>query len=98
MTPQYPLRLFFDCSTAHLSPESIAYLDHKAALSLIRPESWIAKTPYGWFVWTDEEPDEDQPVDLVTIMRHARRQGAEYILFDADAPENAALPLFVETG
>ena len=38
------------------------------------------------------------PSDLAFVMRYARRLGAEYVLFDADAPPNAALPMFEDPG
>lgn len=92
MTPTYPLRLFFDCSTAHLSPETRRDLDARAANS----EDLVAATPFGWFVWAEEHRRSDLPNDLSAIMAAARRLGAEYILFDRDAPQNDALPVFEE--
>ena len=90
MSVTYPLRLFFDCSTAHLSPASRDYLDSHA---LARDEM-IASTPYGWFVWCGDEIEEDVPADLATVIRHARALDADYILFDADAEVSDALPRF----
>ena len=90
MSVSYPLRLFFDCSTAHLSPASRAYLGSHA---LARDEM-IASTPYGWFVWCGDEIDEDVPADLAAITQHARALDADYILFDADAELSDALPTF----
>jgi hypothetical protein len=92
MTPTYPLRLFFDCSTAHLSLETRRDLDARAT----NGEDLVAATPFGWFVWAEEHRRSDLPDDLSTIMAAARRLGAEYILFDRDAPENDALPVFEE--
>lgn len=86
MPVAHPLRLFLDCSTAHLSPDARAWL--------AAGEGLVAPTPHGWFVWCEAEPDERVPPDLVAIMRHARDREADYILFDADAPEIAALPVF----
>lgn len=86
MRPAYPLRFFLDCSTAHLSPAARFWLDGGQGL--------VASTPHGWFVWCEAEPDEQVPADLAAIMRDARDVEAEYILFDADAPEIAALPVF----
>ena len=95
MSVTYPLRLFFDCSTAHLSPASRAYLDAHAEVR----DEMIASTPYGWFVWAaSEEIADDIPVDLADIMRHARGLDADYVLFDADAEVNAALPTFEWSG
>lgn len=90
MTVAYPLRLFFDCSNAHLSPASRSYLERECAL----PESAAAATTYGWFVWAEEEPVAAMPADLAAIMAYARSQGAEYILFDRDAAVSDALPTF----
>lgn len=89
----YPLRLFFDCSTAHLSPSTRAYLAIAAARSKTSPLTWTAETPFGWFVWVEDAPEETVPADLAAIMRHAQGRGAEYVLFDSDAPENPQLPI-----
>lgn len=90
MSVTYPLRLFFDCSTAHLSPASRGYLEHRSACS----EELIARTPYGCFLWAGDDPADEVPADLAAIMAHARALDADYILFDRDAPENDALPVF----
>lgn len=90
MSVTYPLRLFFDCSTAHLSTASRDYLEVHA---LARDEM-IATTPYGWFVWCGNEIEEDVPADLAAIVRRARALDADYILFDADAEVSDALPRF----
>ncbi len=41
MTIAYPLRIFFDCSTAHLSPASRDHLGDQVQRSGSLPESWI---------------------------------------------------------
>lgn len=89
MSVTYPLRLFFDCSTAHLSPASGAYLELRS-----RCPELIASTPYGWFLWAGDDRDDDVPANLVAIMEHARALDADYILFDRDAPVNDVLPTF----
>ncbi len=86
MTVTYPLRLFLDCSTAHLSLAARAYLQTDDALA--------SPTPYGWFVYASEEPGERVPSDLAQAMAYARSLGAEYINFDRDALEIARLPEF----
>ncbi|MBB6193172.1 hypothetical protein FHS51_003428 [Sphingobium wenxiniae] len=86
MTVTYPLRLFLDCSTAHLSPAARTYLDRMDVIS--------SPTPYGWFVWASEEPGDDVQPDLVAVMTRARALGAEYINFDRDADEIDELPTF----
>ena len=90
MIVRYPLRLFFDCSTAHLSPAARDYLEQHAAAR----DEMIATTPYGWFVWCGEADDIDVPPELGLIQAHARSLDAEYILFDADAEMSEALPTF----
>lgn len=86
MSVIYPLRLFLDCSTAHLSPDARSYVGRSDVIA--------SSTPYGWFVWASEEPGEDVPDDLAAIMAHARSFGAEYINFDRDAHEIDDLPVF----
>lgn len=86
MTVTYPLRLFLDCSTAHLSPDARTYVD--------RTEVIASSTPYGWFVWASEEPGDDVPHELATIITHARSLGADYINFDRDADEIDELSVF----
>ena len=68
MSFTYPLRLFFDCSTAHLSATAREYLTDRAAAH----EEMIASTPYGWFVWAADEIGDDVPADLAAVMRQAR--------------------------
>lgn len=92
--PTYPLRLFFDCSTAHLKPSTRDRMEQMAETG----EVFVAPTPYGWFVWAEENPQPDLPDELGAIMAHARSLGAEYILFDRDAPENPELPNFEDAG
>src|SRR3546814_5063871 len=64
MSVAYPLRLFLDCSTAHLSPIARTYLDAGDGIA--------STTSYGWFVYASEEPDDAVPADLAFIMAHAR--------------------------
>lgn len=86
MSVIYPLRLFLDCSTAHLSLDARAYVDCGGGIA--------SPTPYGWFVHASEEPDNSVPSDLAAVMAHARSLGAEYVNFDCDADEIADLPTF----
>lgn len=101
MKVAYPLRLLFDCSTAHLSQVTQRWLDERAVEATTRRLSSTnapSATPFGWFVYAAEPPFHDEPPDLVAVMRHARAQGAEFVLFDAEAPENPALLAFAEQG
>lgn len=90
MTVTYPLRLFLDASTAHLSLAARAYVDSGEGIA--------SATPYGWWVYATEEPDERVPSDLAAVMAYARTLGAEYVNFDCDAEEIDALPTFAWSG
>ena len=99
MTVTYPLRIFFDCSTVHLSAAACRWLDEnavEAATRQLSPISAPSATPFGWFLYAAGPPYHGEPPDLVAVMRHARAKGAEYILLDADAPPNNELPVFEE--
>jgi hypothetical protein len=78
MTVQYPLRIFLDLSTAHLTPKTRGSL---------MPYGWFV------WAEEDPNP-ENFPDDLIACMNHARSLGAEYILFDCDALEVAELPVY----
>lgn len=86
MNVSYPLRLFLDCSTAHLSPAARAYVENDDGIA--------SPTPYGWFVYANEELGEFVPSDLKAVMAYARSLGAEYINFDCDALDIPDLPTF----
>lgn len=90
MTVIYPLRLFLDCSTAHLSLAARDFLDTGDGIA--------SATPYGWFVYASEEPEEHVPADLRAVMAYARSLGAEYVNFDSDASEIADLKTFDWSG
>ena len=99
MTGTYPLRIFFDCSTVHLSAATCRWLDENAVQAATRrlaPISAPSATPFGWFLYAAGPPYHGESQDLIAVMRHVRAKGAEYILFDADAPPNDALPVFQE--
>ncbi len=89
------LRSFLDISSGHLAPDTWAWLD--AALN--HPRGSLPRnvyggiTIYGWFVYAPEGPDEGLPTDLARILSLARREGAEYVLFDCDAAARPDLPV-----
>ncbi len=95
--PRNPVRQFLDLSTAHLKPETHAWLDDLCAhVRRGDPGAWASCTPFGWFVWAhDEESDLGEfPADLQLCLRKVQELGAEYVLFDRDAaPSGAALDL-----
>jgi hypothetical protein len=93
---KHPLRVFLDLSSGHITKETGDWLDAKAWTreTVTRPEAWVGITPYGWFVYADEDGGSpDLPEDLALCMKKARELGAEYILFDCDAPLNTELGL-----
>ncbi len=83
----------------HLSPETWRRLaEHEdeqttdamrepgnTARALIASQALGALTPYGWLIYANETPIPLVPDDLATIMRHAHRQGCQYVLIDFDA-------------
>ena len=87
------IRRFLDCSSGHLSPDTWHWLDREFVEGDLRdPRKVVAgllaggPTRYGWFVHAPEDPlTVPIPTDLATVLRHAREQGAEYVLFDCDA-------------
>lgn len=104
------IRRFLDASSGHLSPETWAWLDAAFADEGLRdPRNGAAgqlaggRTRYGWFVHAPEGPPAAAiPDDLEAVLRHARREGAEYVHFDCDAPPLPGLPVihpdFAESG
>ena len=95
------IRHFLNVSSGHLSPETWTWLDTQLADDTLRdpgsgPAALIAGGPtrYGWFVYAPEDTLEDFPPDLTTVLRKARAEGAEYVLFDCDAPSDPDLPVF----
>lgn len=92
--PAHPnLRNFLDLSTTHLSSQTKAMMEKVSGEFALN--HWVAATPYGWFVYCDEENAEDSiPEDLFACMTYARKNGAEYILFDQDADTLTDLPTF----
>ena len=67
MTVTYPLRLFFDCSTAHLTRETRNWLDERAVDAAAHRSARIdapSATPFGWFLWAERAPGAEVPLDL----------------------------------
>ncbi|MEU5476680.1 hypothetical protein [Streptomyces mirabilis] len=87
-----PIRTFLDLSTAHLREETADRLDSY--------DDVIAhRTTYGWLVYAPESSDSltqegNWPEELLPIVKLARANACEYVLFDADAPEYDPLPTF----
>lgn len=89
-------------SGAHLCPDTWNWLDtHLQEENLHRPKNTIAAllkggaTRYGWFVFcpSQEDVEDHLPGDLQDVMVHARKRGAEYLLFDLDSIPLDDLPI-----
>ena len=93
------IRHFLDMSSAHLSPETWNWLDARLGDGARDPRNDMAahlaggSTRHGWFVYAPEDPTDGLPEDLARVLAEARRQGAEYALFDCDALPNQDLPI-----
>ncbi|WP_036048695.1 hypothetical protein [Bradyrhizobium sp. Tv2a-2] len=87
------LQSFMDLSTAHLKPSTREWLDSLDGQDNL--SHWVAQTPYGWFLYCDEENgDNSFPDDLFACFTYARENGAAYILFDGAADAVADLPTY----
>jgi hypothetical protein len=94
------IRAFLDVSSGHLSADTWAWLDAQLSDALLRdPKAEHAgqiaggRTRFGWFVYAPEDMPEGLAQDLMTMLTAARAQGAEYVLFDADAAPTEGFPL-----
>lgn len=93
----YPLRVFLDLSTGHLTPQTRDWMDGRAISARSDPFNGLclASTSFGWFIYAGEQTEESEfPADLLTCLRKARELGAEYVLFDADASDGLDLPTY----
>lgn len=94
------VRRFLDLSSGHLSPDTWGWLDAQFADEELRdPKNLVAcelaggRTRTGWFIYAAEHPVNTVPDDLAGAFKEARKHGAEYLMFDCDAPPHPALPL-----
>lgn len=102
---KYPLRAFLDLSTAHLSPETGQWL---IDLDWATRGPCGGQTQFGWIMYAHDEntdwpsaphaPEGEYPADLWAIFQYARKVGADYVLFDADAPTLDELPSYNDDG
>jgi len=99
------IRKFLDISTGHLSPATHRWMREQGRITANMvtasdpsPAFCMGPTPYGWFCWAGMEDDADNlqalPVDLQACIREAKRQGCDYIHFDADADTIDVLAVF----
>jgi hypothetical protein len=94
------VRQFLDVSTAHLTPECRRWLDNEAE------DGPTYSGCYGYVTWACVNPDdhaevmedEDRPDVLTAIFQRAASLGCDYVLFDRDAEEDEALPVFDDDG
>lgn len=87
------IRTFLDLSNSHLSEETCRELNSFEGVTAY-------KTTYGWLMYADEDADQeladdgDWPPELLPIVKLARSNDCDYILFDADAATTDLLPTF----
>lgn len=97
------VRKMLDLSSGHLTvatrdllDEWGTNIDHLANGCSAAP-FFLGITDFGWMMGI---PDPDQlvnmPADLVACVAHARANDCTYILFDADAEDDEALPYYDE--
>ncbi len=93
------IHVILGMSTANISGETRDYLDRcvdgPEGPTTFRKEDDTGH--YGWWVCCFEEP-EDIPEDLRECIRFAMRNGADWIMFDADATIYRELSLFDSHG
>lgn len=87
------VRMFLDLSTTHLKAST------RAMWSLATGPAELpfsgGPTDYGWFAHAPESNDDHLFTDdLWACMQRARALGCDYILFDADAGIDDALPIY----
>lgn len=86
------LRSFITLSTGHLRSSTEEWL----SLAATKQTHWVSPTPYGWFVYCDEEATVgDFPADLIAAFAHAHTLGVDYIMFDSEAARVDALPFYI---
>lgn len=96
------IRNFLDLSTSHVSKETASWLDAQGLIAAqcltaesARPEIHMGRTIHGWFVYADEENASGTiPDDLFAVLRHARAQDCDYVLFDCDGDTIEGLAIF----
>ena len=88
------IRKFLDLSTAHCPP---AIRDNLAET----PGIVTCPHEYGFLLWVPDDPEENAkgdvempPAEMLLVQLYARRHDCDYVLFDADGPENDELALY----
>lgn len=90
---------YLELSTAHVSEDTELWLYEQGKLALDNNEqqAYVAKTPFGYFVYVEEVPETlarlGYPADLIRCMEFASTQAVQYILFDRDAITISRLPV-----
>lgn len=81
-----------DLSTGHLSLSTREALEDPAVCAELR----ITERACGWFMPVSKERLEqpELPLDLKHCLRYAQANGATYVLFDQDAPQQGGLPWY----
>lgn len=89
---------FLTLSTGHLRLSTRTTLEKLAQNIAINPVGtyeWVASTPYGYFLYVDEAPENTSfPADLIECMKFARANDIAYLMFDCDARFMKELPYY----
>ncbi|MCR9254745.1 MAG: hypothetical protein NXI16_01465 [Alphaproteobacteria bacterium] len=89
------LRPFLDCSTSHISPDTADALEQEAnGIEATMNASPVMAGPHGYFVHVSGLSFTPTPDDLKAVLDFAKAQGADYVLFDSEAPEIEGLPTY----
>lgn len=86
-------------STGHLTGATASYLDSVLELDEDFPVTLCAKGEVGWFVNVPSEIESvsghhQMPRDLLGVIRFAREQGCDWIMFDRDVTSLDNLPSY----
>jgi len=86
------VRSFLTLSTGHLRSSTEEWL----SLASIKQTHWVSATPYGWFVYCDEDATgDDFPADLIAVFNYANTLGVDYVMFDSEVDPIEALPFYI---
>ena len=84
-------------STAHISESTADEMNAATASTTRFPVNVYGKSDFGWFIFVPsslEYPDNRVPEDLQAVLRYARENDCEWIMFDRDADIDGNLQVF----
>jgi len=84
-----------ELSTAHLSPETMHFLDNQDFCSPVQSIILFEKKTFGYFIPIIDEQymaDKEWPADLMNVIRFAEAHGCTWIMLDSDGAFVDGLP------